>query len=203
VAEDHLHDLDANTAEHSSEHAPCLRSCNRIGGKPQAAAWGITQGEQISPGDRRGRRTSAKVIASEPWPSGSPLGPVGSRWYGSQPRISIKETIGTLKSNKPLAYLCASSFFYLIGLFVVAGTTALHAQHVLGNIGLAGVITLVNTGIALLITSIIPKLIDLFGKKGSTAQSGGQDRLPVLYNLAVHAHLRRAGGAVCAGPTLS
>ena len=83
----------------------------------------------------------------------------------TSPRISIKETATTLKSNKPLAYLCASSFFYLIGLFAVGGTTAFYAQYVLGNIGLVGVITLVNTGIALVITPFIPKIIDRFGKK--------------------------------------
>jgi glucuronide carrier protein len=83
----------------------------------------------------------------------------------TQPRITIKETVATLKANKPLAYLCASSFFYLIGLFAVGGSTAYYAQYVLGNIGLVGLITLVNTGIALLITPVIPKLIDLFGKK--------------------------------------
>jgi glucuronide carrier protein len=83
----------------------------------------------------------------------------------SQPRISVKETIGTLKSNKPLAYLCGSSFFYLIGLFAVGGTTAFYAQYVLGNIGLVGLITLVNVGISLLVTPLIPMIIDRFGKK--------------------------------------
>jgi glucuronide carrier protein len=83
----------------------------------------------------------------------------------TQPRITIKETIGTLGSNKPLAYLCGSSFFYLIGVFAVGGTTAFYAQYVLGDIGLVGIITLVNTGITLLITPLIPKIIDLFGKK--------------------------------------
>ena len=64
-----------------------------------------------------------------------------------------------------MAYLCGSSFFYLIGLFAVGGTTAFYAQYVLGNIGLVGIITLVNTGITLLITPFIPKIIDMFGKK--------------------------------------
>jgi glucuronide carrier protein len=36
---------------------------------------------------------------------------------------------------------------------------------VLNNIGLVGILTLVNVGITLLITPFIPKLIDLFGKK--------------------------------------
>ncbi len=82
-----------------------------------------------------------------------------------QPRISIKDTVATVRSNTPLAYLCASSFFYLIGVFAVGGTTAFYAQYVLGNIGLVGIITLVNTGIALAITPFIPKIIDRFGKK--------------------------------------
>lgn len=88
--------------------------------------------------------------------------------YGADPtpRISVKETLSTLKSNKPLAYLCASSFFYLIGVFAVGGTTAFYAQYVLGSIGLVGIITpLVNTGIALIITPFIPKIISMFGKK--------------------------------------
>ena len=32
-----------------------------------------------------------------------------------EPRVGIKDTFKTLKSNKPLGILCASSFFYLIG----------------------------------------------------------------------------------------
>ena len=83
----------------------------------------------------------------------------------TQPRVTVKETIATLKTNKPLAYLCGSSFFYLIGLFAVGGATAFYAQYVLGNIGLVGLITLVNVGISMLITPFIPKIIDLFGKK--------------------------------------
>jgi glucuronide carrier protein len=83
----------------------------------------------------------------------------------TQPRVSIKETAATLRSNTPLAYLCGSSFFYLIGLFAVGGTTAFYAQYVLGNIGLVGLLTLVNTGITLIITPFIPKIIDIFGKK--------------------------------------
>jgi glucuronide carrier protein len=90
----------------------------------------------------------------------------------TQPRVTIKETIGTLKSNKPLAYLCGSSFFYLIGLFAVGGTTAFYAQYVLGNIGLVGLITLVNTGITLLVTPFIPKIIDMFGKRTSSNSVG-------------------------------
>jgi glucuronide carrier protein len=83
----------------------------------------------------------------------------------TQDRVSVRETISTIRENKPLAYLCASSFFYLIGLFAVGGATAFYAAYVLGNIGLVGVMTLVNVGISLVVTPFIPKIIDLFGKK--------------------------------------
>ncbi len=83
----------------------------------------------------------------------------------TQARVTVRETLATLRQNKPLAYLCASSFFYLIGLFAVGGATAFYAQYVLGNIGLVGLITLVNVGISLLVTPFIPKVIDRFGKK--------------------------------------
>ena len=49
-----------------------------------------------------------------------------------EPRVGIKDTFKTLKTNKPLGILCASSFFYLIGLFAVGGATAFYAIYVLG-----------------------------------------------------------------------
>jgi len=81
------------------------------------------------------------------------------------PKVSVKETFATLRHNRPLAYLCASSFFYLIGLFAVGGATAFYAQYVLGDIKYAVHLVIVNTGISLIATPFIPKIIDRFGKK--------------------------------------
>jgi glucuronide carrier protein len=82
-----------------------------------------------------------------------------------QPRVSVRDTFATLKSNKPLAYLCGSSFFYMIGLFAVSGATAFYAQYVLHDISKVGLMVLVNSGISLLITPIIPWIIAKLGKK--------------------------------------
>lgn len=81
------------------------------------------------------------------------------------PKVTIKETIDTLKNNKPLAFLCAASFFYLIGLFSVGGSSAYYARYILGDTGWTAPMALVNSGIALLITPFIPALIAKFGKK--------------------------------------
>jgi len=83
----------------------------------------------------------------------------------TSPKVSMKETFATLKHNKPLAYLCAASLFYLIGLFAVGGSTAYYARYVLGDIGQTATMTLVNVGIALLVTPFIPWMISKIGKK--------------------------------------
>ena len=83
----------------------------------------------------------------------------------TQPRVSVRETWDTLRHNKPLGYLCAASFFYLIGLFAVGGASAFYAQYVLGDIKWIGPITLVNSGISIIAAPFVPKLVDRFGKK--------------------------------------
>jgi glucuronide carrier protein len=83
----------------------------------------------------------------------------------TQPKVSLRETIETLRSNKPLGYLCAASFFYLVGLFAVGGASAFYAQYVMGDISWLGPITLVNTGASIVLAPFIPRLIDRFGKK--------------------------------------
>jgi glucuronide carrier protein len=83
----------------------------------------------------------------------------------TQPKVSLRETIETLKTNKPLGYLCAASFFYLIGLFAVGGASAYYAQYVMGDITWLGPITLVNAGTSIVLAPFIPRLVDRFGKK--------------------------------------
>ncbi|NUO36153.1 MAG: MFS transporter [Nonomuraea sp.] len=83
----------------------------------------------------------------------------------TRPRVSLRETWSTLRHNQPLGILCASSFFYLIGLFAVGGAAAFYAQYVMGDIKWLGPITLVNSGISIVAAPFIPKAVDVFGKK--------------------------------------
>lgn len=83
----------------------------------------------------------------------------------TQPRVSIRDTWQTIKGNKPLGYLCAASFFYLIGVFAVGGASVYYAQYVLGDIKWVVQITLVNSGISIIAAPFIPWLVDKFGKK--------------------------------------
>lgn len=83
----------------------------------------------------------------------------------TQSKVSLRETWETVRHNTPLGYLCAASFFYLIGLFAVGGASAFYAQYVMGDIKWLGPITLVNAGISIVAAPFIPKLVDRFGKK--------------------------------------
>ena len=81
------------------------------------------------------------------------------------PRVSIKETFATLRQNRPLAILCGASFFYLLGFYTVTGATLFYATYILGDAGLAFQVALLSTGVQVLVTPFVPKLIDRFGKK--------------------------------------
>ncbi|GMA18741.1 MFS transporter [Arsenicicoccus piscis] len=66
-----------------------------------------------------------------------------------QAKTTIKETIDTLRLNKPLQILCLSSLFYLTGVYAVGPATAYYARYILGDVSWTAPITLVNAGIAL------------------------------------------------------
>jgi glucuronide carrier protein len=80
-------------------------------------------------------------------------------------RVSIKDTFATLRQNRPLAILCGASFFYLVGYYTVTGATLYYATYILGDAGLAFEVALLSTGVQVLLTPFIPKLIRRFGKK--------------------------------------
>ena len=82
-----------------------------------------------------------------------------------EPRISITDTFRTVKTNKPLGILCASSFFYLIGLFAVGGATAYYAIYVLGDAKYIIWMTLVTVAVQFATAPFVPGLVARFGKK--------------------------------------
>ena len=82
-----------------------------------------------------------------------------------QPRVTVRDTFRTLRTNKPLGILCGSSFFYLIGLFAVGGATAYYAIYVLGDARYIIWMTLVTVAVQFATAPFIPRLVARFGKK--------------------------------------
>lgn len=83
----------------------------------------------------------------------------------AQAKVTILETFATLRHNRPLAILCGASFCYLLGYYTVTGATLYYAQYILGDPGLTLQITLLSTGVQIIVTPFVPMLIDRFGKK--------------------------------------
>ena len=78
---------------------------------------------------------------------------------------TMRDTIETLKKNKPLQILCLSSLFYLTGVSAVLPVSAYYARYILGDTGLTATMALVNAGIGLLVTPFLPAVIKRVGKK--------------------------------------
>lgn len=83
----------------------------------------------------------------------------------TQAKTTIKDTVNTLRMNKPLQILCLSSLFYLTGVYAVGPVTTYYARYILNDTSQTATMTLVNAGIGLLITPFIPFLIKRIGKK--------------------------------------
>ena len=80
-------------------------------------------------------------------------------------KTTMRETVQTLKVNKPLQILCLSSLFYLTGVYAVGPISAYYARYYMGDTAHATTIAFVNSGVQLLVTPFIPWVIGKFGKK--------------------------------------
>ncbi|HEY5879375.1 MAG TPA: glycoside-pentoside-hexuronide (GPH):cation symporter [Nakamurella sp.] len=83
----------------------------------------------------------------------------------AEPRVGIRDTLRTLKTNKALGILCASSFFYLIGAFAVGGAMAYYAIYVLGDAKFLIWMTLAQVVVQFATAPFVPMLVGKFGKK--------------------------------------
>ena len=104
-----------------------------------------------------------------------------------QPRVTVRETVRTLRTNKPLGILCGSSFFYLIGLFAVGGATAYYAIYVLGDARYIIWMTLVTVVVQFATAPFIPRLVARVGKKNLYAREQALLDAPVITRVPVPA----------------
>ena len=60
-------------------------------------------------------------------------------------RVSVRETLGMMRHNRPLVLLCVSSLLFLTGMFSLQTVGVYYARDVLGNADLYIVLTIVQT----------------------------------------------------------
>jgi len=81
------------------------------------------------------------------------------------PRVSLRQSFATLKTNRPLILLCVSSLLFLTGMIAASTVGAFYARDVLGNANLFIYMTLVQTVGTFAIAAFIPSVVRTLGKK--------------------------------------
>ncbi|MBD7919275.1 glucuronide transporter [Cellulomonas sp. Sa3CUA2] len=87
-------------------------------------------------------------------------------------KVSLRQSLGTLRGNRPLLMLCASAVAFLTGMFTLQTLQLYYARDVMGDADYFIVLTLVSTGAMFVVSPLVPRLVRRFGKRGSYVGSG-------------------------------
>jgi glucuronide carrier protein len=88
-------------------------------------------------------------------------------------QVSMRQSLRTLKGNKPLLLLCLASLSSLVGMFSLQTVQAFYARDVLGDANYIIVLTLLSTGAIFVVAPVIPRLVRTIGKKRGFLGFGG------------------------------
>lgn len=80
-------------------------------------------------------------------------------------KVSMKQSIDTLKGNKPLLLLCISSFLFLTGQLALGTVQIYYFRDVLHSLGLYAVMSIINIFLTFGMAAILPRLVRVAGKK--------------------------------------
>lgn len=87
------------------------------------------------------------------------------RVHRSVPNVSLKQSMDTLKGNKPLLMLCLSSFLFLSGYLALTSVQLYYLRDVLGRLDLYPVLSIVQLVLTFVLAAIMPRLVRTIGKK--------------------------------------
>jgi glucuronide carrier protein len=81
------------------------------------------------------------------------------------PKVSFKQSMATLKGNKPLLMLCLSSVVFLSGYLSLTTVQVYYFRDVLHNLGLIPVLSIVQLVVTVALSAVMPMLVAKFGKR--------------------------------------
>ncbi|ACL38784.1 sugar (Glycoside-Pentoside-Hexuronide) transporter [Pseudarthrobacter chlorophenolicus A6] len=87
------------------------------------------------------------------------------RVHRSVPNVSFKQSVDTLKGNKPLMMLCLSSFLFLTGYLALTSVQLYYLRDVLGRLDLYPVLSIAQLVLTFVLAAIMPRLVRTIGKK--------------------------------------
>ena len=79
--------------------------------------------------------------------------------------VSMRQSLDTLRHNRPLVMLCLASLAFLTALFSLQTVQVYYARDVLGNANLLTILTVLSVGSIFVIAPLIPRLVTAIGKK--------------------------------------
>jgi glucuronide carrier protein len=80
-------------------------------------------------------------------------------------QVSMRQSLTTLKGNKPLVMLCLASLAFLTAMFSLQTVQVYYARDVLGDANLLILLTVLSTAAIFVIAPLIPRLVRAIGKK--------------------------------------
>ena len=87
--------------------------------------------------------------------------------YREVDHVSMRQSLETLRHNRPLLMLCGGSLLFLLAMFSLQSVQAYYARDVLGNANYLIVLTILSAGAIFAIAPVIPRMVRTFGKKRS------------------------------------
>ena len=81
------------------------------------------------------------------------------------PSVSLRQSLATLRTNRPLIMLCVSSLLFLTGMIAASTVGAFYARDVLGNANLFIYMTLLQTVGTFAVAVFVPRIVRTVGKK--------------------------------------
>jgi glucuronide carrier protein len=87
------------------------------------------------------------------------------RVHRAVPNVTLKQSLDTLKGNKPLMMLCLSSFLFLTGYLALTSVQLYYLRDVLGRLDLYPVLSIVQLVLTFVLAAIMPRLVRAVGKK--------------------------------------
>ncbi|MEY9774990.1 sugar (glycoside-pentoside-hexuronide) transporter [Arthrobacter sp. MW3 TE3886] len=87
------------------------------------------------------------------------------RVYRAVPNVTFKQSMDTLKGNRPLLMLCLSSFFFLTGYLALTSVQLYYLRDVLGRLDLYPVLSIIQLVLTFVLAAFMPRLVRKLGKK--------------------------------------
>ncbi|WP_246527539.1 glucuronide transporter [Pseudarthrobacter albicanus] len=88
------------------------------------------------------------------------------RVHRAVPNVTFKQSMDTLKGNKPLLMLCLSSFFFLTGYLALTSVQLYYLRDVLHRLDLYPVLSIIQLVLTFVLAAVMPRLVRSLGKKG-------------------------------------